>query len=422
MSSAADEVFRQELRISTAGLEPGMFVTQLDRPWLGTGFPLEGISVSTEADVQKLRTMCRFVRVDLARGRAPDLRFVVLDGEVEAPPAPPPPPPPPRPMSPAASIATHAFGQDFAHAQQALDRLQSDVRDAMEGLRSSGRLDAQKLQQGVDAMLDSITRNPAALPWVMEMRRKGDYIYQHGLACSIWAATFGRHLGFEREELRDLALGALLCDVGKIRLAADLLAKTTPLSGDELGHVREHVAESLRIVRDTPGLSPVVATIVAAHHERHDGSGYPNALKGAQIPMFARIAGLVDSYDAMISTRAYAPSRSPHQAVMELYHARDRLFQAELVEQFIRTCGVYPTGTLVELTDGTVGVVMSVNTLKRLRPCVMLLLGPDKLPLPEFRLLDLTEVTTAADGSPLNVKGGLPHGAFGIDRASLFLD
>jgi len=415
---AVADVFRQELRISTDGLEPGMFVTQLDRPWLGSGFALEGVMVATTADADRLRAMCRHVHVDLARGRTPDLRFVLLDTDLE----PAPPPPVPQAPTPALDIARQAFGVDLSIAQQAHDRLQSDIRGTMEELRGSGRLDAKRLEQGVDAMLDSITRSPGALPWVMEMRRKGDYIYQHGLACAIWAATFGRHLGFERDELRDLALGALLCDVGKVRLSAELLAKTAPLSMDELGNVREHVAESLRIVHETPGLSPIVAQIVAAHHERHDGSGYPNALAGAQIPMFARIAGLVDSYDAMISTRAYAPGRSPHEAVMELYRTRDGLFQAELVEQFIRTCGVYPTGTLVELSDGTVGVVMSINTLKRLRPCVMLLLGADKRPLPEFRLLDLTEVTTAADGSPLNVKGGLPHGAHGIDRAALFLD
>lgn len=300
--------------------------------------------------------------------------------------------------------------------------LETSVREVMEGLRDDGKLDAEKLRVGVDTMLDSITRHPGAVPWVMEMRRKGDYIYQHGLACSIWAAAFGRHLGYDRHDLRELALGALLCDVGKIRLSGELLGKCGALSDEERRYLRSHVDESRAILAETPGLSPVVVQIVEYHHERHDGSGYPAGLSGHSIPMFARIAGLVDSYDAMVSHRPYAESRSPHQAVMELYEGRDRLFQAELVEQFIRTCGVYPTGTLVELTDGSVGVVMSVNTLKRLRPTVMLLLDVDKSPLDDFRLIDLAEVGVAADGEALNVKGGLPQGAYGIDRASLFLD
>ena len=138
--------------------------------------------------------------------------------------------------------------------------------------------------------------------------------------------------------------------------------------------------------------------------------------------MHARIAGLIDCFDAMTSTRPYAALRSPHEAVMELYEARDRLFQAELVEQFIRTCGIYPTGSLVELSDGRVGVVMSINSLKRLRPCVMLLLDANKKPLGNFQPIDLSDVECDAAGHPLTVASSLPADAYGIDRDLLFLD
>ncbi len=132
--------------------------------------------------------------------------------------------------------------------------------------------------------------------------------------------------------------------------------------------------------------------------------------------------GLVDSYDAMTCLRPYASSRSPHQAVAELYEQRDKLFQAELVEQFIQTCGIYPTGSLVELSSGEVGVITAVHSLKRLRPRVMLLLGRDKKPLAQFKPLDLSVVDHDDQGAPLTVKHGLPVGAFGIDPKELFLD
>jgi HD-GYP domain-containing protein (c-di-GMP phosphodiesterase class II) len=410
--------FRQELRIRVEGLRAGMFVSALDRPWLGTGFAFEGVMLRSDDEVQRLRSLCRYVVVDIGRGDAPAPSFVEL--EVVEEPA-PVAVPPARPGS-ARSFVARFFGQEVLAAEKAHDSLEAGVRDVIDSLRTGGKLDAEKLQQGVDTMLDSITRNPDALPWVMEMRRKGDYIYQHGIACSIWSAAFGRHLGYERDDLRELALGALLCDVGKVRLPADLLVKQGALTDDEIRLLRSHRDESLAIIAATPGISPVVRQVVEHHHERHDGSGYPAGVRGAAIPMFARIAGLVDSYDAMVSQRPYAPSRSAHQAVMELYEARDVLFQAELVEQFIRTCGVYPTGTLVELSDGTVGVVMSINTLKRLRPTVMLLLDASKNPLAEFRLVDLAEVALDANGAPLNVRCGLAQGAYGIDRAALFLD
>ena len=217
-------------------------------------------------------------------------------------------------------------------------------------------------------------------------------------------------------------MGGLLCDIGKLQLPDDLLAQRSLLAEADWDMLRSHVIKGCGIVESTPGLPANVIEMVAHHHERHDGSGYPRGLQGVEIPIFARIIGLIDSYDAMTSVRPHATSRSPHQAVMELYDCRDRLFQAELVEQFIRTSGIYPTGSLVELSNGTVGVVMSVHSLKRLRPCVMLLLDEDKRPLPEFRPIDLSEVRVDEQRRPLSIKCSLPRGAYGLDPAELFLD
>jgi hypothetical protein len=108
--------------------------------------------------------------------------------------------------------------------------------------------------------------------------------------------------------------------------------------------------------------------------------------------------------------------------VAELYQSRGTLFQAELVEQFIQTCGIYPTGSLIELSNGQVGVVTAVHSLKRLRPSVMLLLDSDKLPLAQFRTIELGEVMEDSTGQPLGIKSGLPPRAYGIDPAELFLD
>lgn len=409
----------EDFRIAVAGLEPGMFVSRLDRPWVGTGFPLEGVMLRSDDEVDQLRRLCLHVHVDARRGRAPELRFVQF-GDARAPRG-------------AGQVEIEAlrrtewtlkadFTAEMKPAGEAFQRLEHDIGHAMGGLREGGTLDTQTLTSGIETMIDSITRNPAALPWLLELRRKGNYVYQHALGCSVWAATFGRHLGLEREGLRDLALGALLCDVGKIRLDQDLLDRPPPLRDPDFHALRRHVAESVRIVSEAPELSQVVRDMVTHHHERFDGSGYPRGLRGNAIPLHARIAGLIDTYDAMTSVRPYAATRSPHEAVMTLYAERDRLFQSELVEQFIRTCGIYPTGSLVELSDGSVAVVMAVHSLKRLRPRVMVLLGADKRPLPEFRVVDLAETEADASGAPLGIQASLPPDAYGIDRDALFLD
>lgn len=410
----------QEFRISVQGLLLDMFVARLDRPWIGSGFPLEGVKITSEEQIRQLQQLCSFVHVDVSRGRSPDLRYISFqddpvvrhargEDEIES-------------LRRTRWQPTAGFDAELGEARHAHSRLEAGVSAVMDDIKSGDRLDVDKLSEGVDTLLDSITRNPAAVPWIMELRRKSDYSYQHALGCAVWAATFGRHLGLEREDLRDLAIGGLLCDVGKLRLSSLLLSKPGLLAESDWDLLRSHVAEGCRIVEATPGLSPNILQMVAHHHERHDGSGYPNGLRGGEIPIFARIIGLIDSYDAMTSIRPHALSRSPHEVVMDLYQSRDRLFQAELVEQFIRTSGIYPTGSLVELSNGAVGVVMSVHSLKRLRPCVMLLLDEHKRPLPEFRAIDLSEVLEDEQARPINIKNSLPRGAFGIDTAELFLD
>jgi len=314
------------------------------------------------------------------------------------------------------------FEVERGHAKEVHERLEKDIDEVMSDLQAGRNLDLARLKDGVDAMVDSILRNPAAFTWIKELKRRDDYGYHHALGCAIWAASFGRHLGLEKEEVQKLALGGLLCDIGMTKVPMEMLTKRGKLDDAEADLVRRHVAHGLEILGDTDGISEKIVEIVATHHERHDGSGYPRGLKGEMIPIYGRIMGLVDSYNAMTCVRPHAESRSPHKAVAELYNLRDTLFQSELVEQFIQTCGIYPTGTLVELSTGEVGVVVSVHSLKRLRPNVMLLLDRNKTPLRNFNTIDLSEHEIDAQGEPLNVKGGLPAGAFNINVKELFLD
>lgn len=409
-----------EIRISVRGLEPGMYVSRLDRPWIESPFPIEGVTVRNGEDIERIQRLCSFVYVDTTRGNSPDLRYLDLGDssvvrsargheEIDAL------------RKTNWEIATD-FDVELAQAHAAHDTLQKGIHEVMTDLKEGHHLDLAKLRDGVEAMVDSILRNPSAFAWLMEIKRRDDYHYQHALGCAVWAASFGRHLGLERADLGELSLGGLLCDVGKTRLPLELMLKQKTLSPEEAMQVRHHVEHSLQIVSRTPGVSAKIIEMIASHHERHDGSGYPLGLKGIEIPMYGRIMGLVDSYDAMTSIRPYAKSRSPHQAVTELYEHRTDLFQPELVEQFIQTCGIYPTGSLVELSNGQIGVITAVHSLKRLRPTVMLLLDELKTPLPQFVSLDLSVHEFDTQGRPLNVKCGLPAGSFGIDPHELFLD
>ncbi|MBS0456330.1 MAG: DUF3391 domain-containing protein [Proteobacteria bacterium] len=414
------EAKSNEVKIAIAGLRQGMYVSRLDRPWIESPFMFEGLMVSNEGLLARVQALCKYVYVDIARGARPDARFV----QVEATPA------AQRGvfLSEFAALRSTTWTvksdveEELPVAEKAHHHLERGIEEMMTDLHAGRELEMGRLREGVGAMIDSVTRNPSAFAWLKAIRKKSSYAYQHALGCSVWAASFGRHLGMNREEIDDLAFAGLLFDVGKTRLPSDLLEKSGPFEDSDHQQMRVHVRASVEILEHTPGITPRTLQAVASHHERHDGSGYPKGLKGATIPIFGRLIGLIDSYDAMTSTRPYAAARSPHQAVMELYNTRDGLFQADLVEQFIQTCGVYPTGSMVELSDGRVGVVTAVHDLKRLRPSVMVLLDADKRPLPEFLALDMSQIEADAQGRLLTIRRGLPEGSHGIDPAELFLD
>ncbi len=409
----------REFKISVQGLKTGMYVSRLDRPWLGTAFPLEGFKVTTDEDIDRLQRLCVHVFVDISRGTTPDLRYISLDVSLEQPVG--------RNEFAALHSTTWRLENDFQgelpQAKRAHKLLKYGIEEVMRDLQDGRDLQMDKLQEGVDAMIESITRNPTAFNWLKELKRKDDYAYHHALACSVWAASFGRHLGLGRLQLTELTLSGLLFDVGKTRVSPEILTTDTTYDESDRRQMDAHVQHGLDILAETAGVSTRIIEAVATHHERHDGSGYPRGLCNGSIPIFGRILGLIDSYDAMTSIRPHTPVRSPHQAVMELYESRDKLFQAELVEQFIQTSGIYPTGSLVELSNGQVGVVTAVHSLKRLRPSVMLLLDEDKKPLQEFTSVDLGAQLPLRNGKyPVSIQSGLPQGAYGINPAELFLD
>ena len=183
--------------------------------------------------------------------------------------------------------------------------------------------------------------------------------------------------------------------------------------------MREHVAHGMRIVKAGGMMNQDVLDIVAHHHERYDGSGYPQGLSGDEIPAFARIASIVDTYDAVTSNRSHATAVSPSEAIRMLYRSRNLDFQAELVEVFIQAVGIYPAGTIVELTTGEVGVVVSEYRTRRLKPKIMMVLDSRKYRLREPRLVDLSAGDENPDGPAVAIARSLEPGAHNIDLSEL---
>lgn len=211
-------------------------------------------------------------------------------------------------------------------------------------------------------------------------------------------------------------------DVGKTRLPNELLTRTGPLSEAEMNIMRNHVEFGIEIAKNIPQIDERVIQMIAGHHERYNGTGYPNGLRGSEIPVFARIAGIVDSYDAMTAPRPYAPPVSTFDAIRQLNNLGGVEFPQEIVEQFVQAIGVFPVGTLVELNSGEVGVVIAQNRTRRLRPKILLILDAGKTPLVHEAIIDLRNQLAQDDGqNSLWIERGLTPGEYGIDPSEYYL-
>jgi HD-GYP domain-containing protein (c-di-GMP phosphodiesterase class II) len=403
----------EEQQVDVRDLAPGMYVCRLDRPWTNTPFPLQGFLIETADEIQSLAGLCRHVFVDIERSIGADaLRHRVDVGTRD-----------PAALRNTVSYSDSAtIEEELPLARSAHENATHLLESVLEDVRAGRTPSAAAINEAVAPIVKSVMRSRDAFFWFESLRKRDSYSYGHAISCCALAAAFGRHLGFPATTLTELSTGALLMDVGKAVLPDALLMRDGALDDAEWSTVRAHVHSGLEVVAGSGITGDAVQSIVATHHERDDGSGYPHGLAGAQIPLLGRIAGIVDSFDAMTNDRPYRKALAQHAALQQLYLARDTLFQAELVEQFMSCLGVYPTGSLVELNTGEVAVVMAQNQARRLRPRIMVLTGPDKVfdaKLPTFDLM--MQASVSESGEPSFIVRALERDAYGLDLTSLFL-
>ena len=292
--------------------------------------------------------------------------------------------------------------------------IQQEYNRIGKAVKAGNKPDIKRLDPFIDALVESIIRNPAAAVWLARLKSKSSYAHRHCISCAILSCVMGRQLGLDRNELFQLALSGLLIDIGKLNLSDALLRKTTDLTSSEREETRSHIQQGLDILQDLP-LSVEVLDAVRYHHERFNGCGYPNQLSGTDIPLYARVAGIVDCYDAMTSPRYYATPIPHSEAILKLAGWRSRLFQKELVDTFIQAIGLYPPGSLVELTNGEVAVVSDYKTGMGRKPKLTIILDVNKRRLSKKRVISISGVEGTID-----IAKNLPPDAYNLDPEALF--
>ncbi|WP_045858988.1 HD-GYP domain-containing protein [Teredinibacter purpureus] len=265
------------------------------------------------------------------------------------------------PIQPDGSALTPKVGleKERQQAQKIYAEAKGLVTDILNNVKVGKAIDVGPVEELADEINSSVLNNHNALLCLAAIREKDQYLLEHSINVGILMGIFTRFLGYEQEMIHQLVTGALLHDIGKIRVPSRILNKPGKLSDDEWGEMKRHVAYGQEVLLKSEGITEVALSICGMHHERLDGSGYPLALEEFKINNYGRLAAIVDIYDAMTADRVYHKGKTPAEAMTFLHELAGHHLDRKLVTQFSRCMSVYPVGTFVQLNNGKAGVVVS---------------------------------------------------------------
>lgn len=306
-------------------------------------------------------------------------------------------------------------------AIQAHKRANEVMSNLVRDIQSNKHFAIEKTAEVVNEVVDSMVRNPDAMMWITRLRKQDETVYGHGLQVAVYLVALGRHLGLPKEMLERLCTMGLLLDIGKVKLPKTLLLKKERLAAEEFEIVKSHVQLSLNILKETPDLHPDVLQGIAQHHERENGSGYPAGLSKDEISLFGRMSAITDSFSALTNPRSYAKTMPAYEALQTLSNFNPSLYQATMIEQFIQAIGVFPVGSMVELSTGEVAIIIGHSKVRRLKPRVLIISDANKLPAPQATTLDLLYQSQEVGAESIYIQRGLPTGAYGLDAREYYL-
>ena len=379
-------------------LQPGMYVLAIASQTGAMEIAQTGLVTNRQQVDALIWRGVLTVRVDLARSKLPGIEQVVS----------------PSPAHSAGSARPAGSGEGRALK---IRRLYQEARELqgkfIRHLKAGEPIDITPLAAVAEEMVDTMFTHGDAMLCLARIRAKDAYLMEHSMNVAILLANFGRYLGLERNVLKELTLGGLLHDVGKIMTPDEVLNKPGKLTDEEFGVMRQHVVHSYDILSNTAGITPTLLEVAANHHERLDGTGYPQRLKGEQLSLYTRMSGIVDVYDAVTADRVYKQGMQPTQAFRILLKGIDQHFDAELVTKFIKCMGVYPVGTLVQLSNQRLAVVMQRNEQQPLKPVVKVIYHATQRHYLEVQWLDL-----ARNGGQESIESTVDPKEFGINLAN----
>jgi putative nucleotidyltransferase with HDIG domain len=352
-------------KVKTEQLKPGMFVHDFNCGWLNHPFLRNRILLKCDAEIEKiLEHQIKDVYIDTDQGLdaedAPTQQFVneVIQTELNK-------------IEPdKLSRGSMPLAEEIQNAKYLLDESKRETQIFMDAVRLGMKLDLPQVEVVVDKMTESVLRNKYALVSLSRIKNKDEYTYLHSLSVAALCISFAHHLGMDAKRIKALGVGGLLHDIGKVNVPIELLNKPGTLTEAEFEIMKSHVAYGERILADSHGIDEFSICVCQHHHERLDGTGYPQGLKAGEISEFGQIGAIVDIYDALSSERCYKYALTPTDTLKKLFEWSSSYLNRSLVEQFVLHMGIYPVGTVVRLRSGFIGVVVEQSERSLLDPVV----------------------------------------------------
>ena len=361
----------------------GMRIVELDINWLESPFWRRGFTVKTEEELIKLKRACRQVVIDIEASARHSLTHF-RKKPVE--PAKARKKPEQEQQTKAQKAESLALEQrkGLIAAPELLNRKElqiiegniavcvGEVKDLFTRVNDSNRVSFKKLTQAVHKLMDDALNDAASLLLLSRLQEKEQSLAEKSVNVCILTIAFAQYLELDNHTIYLLGMAALLHDIGMLKVPSYLLSYEGKLNKAQRQAIEYHVIEGMSFVGLHNDLStlPELKEIIGNHHERYDGTGYPRGIKGDKIPYLAQILGITSTYEAMTRERFYSDAANPTQALSRIYGWREKLFDAKLVNRFIKALGVYPPGCLVELMDGQIAIVTMINPENRTRPVV----------------------------------------------------
>lgn len=396
----------KRIKVFSEDLQIGMFVSALDRDWKDSDFLLQGFTVDSELDIEEIKRQCEYVFVDFKNDE--DFKDYRLR------------------TSKSSSYLSQA--QEESNSINSSYNLREHLKPAISRTKQTNRLmkgvldkvmlgedfDLHSVKASVKENVKSVLKNTEAMLMMTMLKSANSDIAEHCFNVSILSIGFAQFLGYSEVELEDIGMAALLHDLGHMKVDKAILSKKGKLNQNEREATSKHPEYTYQLLMSKKDLTPSCIDVALSHHERLNGEGYPRRLKSEKISKNVRLVSIVDVFDSLTSHQTYRKGTSVMDAYKVLMAGKNTLFDESLVLKFIKWRSIYPPGSIVEMENGEVGIVIKSHQENKLKPKVLLVLNEYKQPRKE-RMVDMSKLDLTPESQPYKIIKAYENMAFGVD-------